>query len=116
MIRIVNGGVNMPAFGKMLTPEELAQITAFLSIPQASHARRIASSWRLTLTLEPAAWLSSYIKMFPRTRKSVSIAAIKSGMLMGFATTSLKLPAFVKPRSHRSSLTKRASHFAIITC
>jgi mono/diheme cytochrome c family protein len=26
----VNGGVNMPAFGKMLTPEELAQITAFL--------------------------------------------------------------------------------------
>jgi len=30
VIRIVNGGVNMPAFGKMLTPEELAQITAFL--------------------------------------------------------------------------------------
>jgi hypothetical protein len=34
--------------------------------------------------------------MFPRTRKSVSIAAIKSGMLGGFATTSLKPPAFVK--------------------
>jgi ubiquinol-cytochrome c reductase cytochrome b subunit len=30
VIRIVNGGVNMPAFGKMLTPEELAQITAFV--------------------------------------------------------------------------------------
>ena len=30
VIRIVNGGVNMPAFGKILTPEELAQITAFL--------------------------------------------------------------------------------------
>jgi mono/diheme cytochrome c family protein len=30
VIRIVNGGVNMPAFGKILTPDELAQITAFL--------------------------------------------------------------------------------------
>ncbi len=30
IIRIVNGGVNMPAFGKMLKPEELAQITAFV--------------------------------------------------------------------------------------
>jgi ubiquinol-cytochrome c reductase cytochrome b subunit len=30
VIRIVNGGVNMPAFGKMLTPDELTQITAFL--------------------------------------------------------------------------------------
>jgi len=30
VIRIVNGGVNMPAFGKALKPEELAQITAFL--------------------------------------------------------------------------------------
>jgi ubiquinol-cytochrome c reductase cytochrome b subunit len=30
IIRIVNGGVNMPAFGKMLTPEELADITAFV--------------------------------------------------------------------------------------
>ena len=30
VIRIVNGGVNMPAFGKMLTSEELAQITAFV--------------------------------------------------------------------------------------
>jgi mono/diheme cytochrome c family protein len=26
----VNGGVNMPAFGKSLSPEDLAQITAFL--------------------------------------------------------------------------------------
>jgi ubiquinol-cytochrome c reductase cytochrome b subunit len=30
IIRIVNGGVNMPAFGKMLSPEELADITAFV--------------------------------------------------------------------------------------
>ena len=30
IIRIVNGGVNMPAFGKALKPEELAQLTAFL--------------------------------------------------------------------------------------
>jgi ubiquinol-cytochrome c reductase cytochrome b subunit len=30
VIRIVNGGVNMPALGKVVTPEELAQITAFL--------------------------------------------------------------------------------------
>lgn len=30
VIRIVNGGVNMPAFGNSLTPEEIAQITAFL--------------------------------------------------------------------------------------
>jgi ubiquinol-cytochrome c reductase cytochrome b subunit len=30
IIRIVNGGVNMPAFGKMLSPEELAEITAFV--------------------------------------------------------------------------------------
>jgi ubiquinol-cytochrome c reductase cytochrome b subunit len=30
VIRIVNGGVNMPAFGKTLTHEELAQITAFV--------------------------------------------------------------------------------------
>jgi ubiquinol-cytochrome c reductase cytochrome b subunit len=30
VIRIVNGGVNMPAFGKELKPEELAQLTAFL--------------------------------------------------------------------------------------
>lgn len=30
VIRIVNGGVNMPAFGKSLQPEELAKITAFL--------------------------------------------------------------------------------------
>ena len=30
VIRIVNGGVNMPAFGKSLKPEELAKITAFL--------------------------------------------------------------------------------------
>ena len=30
IIRIVNGGVNMPAFGKSLKPDELAQITAFL--------------------------------------------------------------------------------------
>jgi ubiquinol-cytochrome c reductase cytochrome b subunit len=30
VIRIVNGGVNMPAFGNTLKPEELAQITAFL--------------------------------------------------------------------------------------
>jgi ubiquinol-cytochrome c reductase cytochrome b subunit len=30
VIRIVNGGVNMPAFGNILKPEELAQITAFL--------------------------------------------------------------------------------------
>jgi mono/diheme cytochrome c family protein len=26
----VNGGINMPAFGNTLKPEELAQITAFL--------------------------------------------------------------------------------------
>src|SRR6266513_2775670 len=30
VIRIVNGGVNMPAFGNSLPPGELAQITAFL--------------------------------------------------------------------------------------
>jgi ubiquinol-cytochrome c reductase cytochrome b subunit len=30
VIRIVNGGVNMPAFGKSLKPDELAKITAFL--------------------------------------------------------------------------------------
>jgi ubiquinol-cytochrome c reductase cytochrome b subunit len=30
VIRIVNGGVNMPALGKVVTPGELAQITAFL--------------------------------------------------------------------------------------
>jgi ubiquinol-cytochrome c reductase cytochrome b subunit len=30
VIRIVNGGVNMPALGKVVSPEELAQITAFL--------------------------------------------------------------------------------------
>ena len=30
VIRIVNGGVNMPAFGKSLKPEELAKITAFV--------------------------------------------------------------------------------------
>jgi ubiquinol-cytochrome c reductase cytochrome b subunit len=30
VIRIVNGGVNMPAFGKSIPPEELAQVTAFL--------------------------------------------------------------------------------------
>jgi ubiquinol-cytochrome c reductase cytochrome b subunit len=30
VIRIVNGGVNVPAFGKSIPPEELAQITAFL--------------------------------------------------------------------------------------
>jgi ubiquinol-cytochrome c reductase cytochrome b subunit len=30
VIRIVNGGVNMPAFGNALKPDELAQITAFL--------------------------------------------------------------------------------------
>ncbi|MDQ2659310.1 MAG: c-type cytochrome, partial [Verrucomicrobiota bacterium] len=30
IIRIVNGGVNMPAFGKSLKPEELADLTAFL--------------------------------------------------------------------------------------
>ena len=30
VIRIVNGGVNMPAFSKSLTPEELANITTFL--------------------------------------------------------------------------------------
>lgn len=30
IIRIVNGGVNMPAFGKSLKPQELADLTAFL--------------------------------------------------------------------------------------
>jgi ubiquinol-cytochrome c reductase cytochrome b subunit len=30
VVRIVNGGVNMPAFGNALKPDELAQITAFL--------------------------------------------------------------------------------------
>lgn len=30
VIRIVNGGVNMPAFADALKPEELAQIVAFL--------------------------------------------------------------------------------------
>jgi ubiquinol-cytochrome c reductase cytochrome b subunit len=30
VIRIVNGGVNMPAFGNALKPEELAEITTFL--------------------------------------------------------------------------------------
>jgi len=45
VIRIVNGGVNMPAFGKILTPEELAQITAFLQsrkrrMPAELQARR----------------------------------------------------------------------------
>ncbi|MGI8955895.1 MAG: cytochrome b N-terminal domain-containing protein [Chthoniobacterales bacterium] len=30
IIRIVNGGVNMPAFGKSLKPEELADLSAFL--------------------------------------------------------------------------------------
>jgi len=30
IIRIVNGGVNMPAFGNSIKPEELAQLTAFL--------------------------------------------------------------------------------------
>jgi ubiquinol-cytochrome c reductase cytochrome b subunit len=30
IIRIVNGGVNMPAFGKMLPPEQLEEITAFV--------------------------------------------------------------------------------------
>jgi len=30
VIRIVNGGVNMPAFGKSLKPEELARITVFM--------------------------------------------------------------------------------------
>ena len=30
IIRIVNGGVNMPAYGNSIKPEELAQLTAFL--------------------------------------------------------------------------------------
>jgi len=29
-IRIVNGGVNMPAFGAMLKPEEIDDLVAFL--------------------------------------------------------------------------------------
>jgi ubiquinol-cytochrome c reductase cytochrome b subunit len=28
--RILNGGTNMPAFGSMVTPEELDQLVAFL--------------------------------------------------------------------------------------
>lgn len=40
MIPIVNGGVNMPAFGNALKPEELAQIVAFLqSRKRSMHAR-----------------------------------------------------------------------------
>ncbi len=43
IIRIVNGGVNMPAFGKTLKPQELADLTTFLqsrkqAVPQASEA------------------------------------------------------------------------------
>ena len=30
VIRIVNGGVNMPAYGNSIKPEELARITAFM--------------------------------------------------------------------------------------
>jgi hypothetical protein len=30
IIRIVNGGVNMPAFGNSINPTELTQLTAFL--------------------------------------------------------------------------------------
>jgi ubiquinol-cytochrome c reductase cytochrome b subunit len=30
IIRIVNGGVNMPAFGSSINPDELKQLTAFL--------------------------------------------------------------------------------------
>jgi ubiquinol-cytochrome c reductase cytochrome b subunit len=49
VIRIVNGGVNMPAFGNALKPEELAQITAFLQsrkrpLPGEHQAKQAASS------------------------------------------------------------------------
>lgn len=42
VIRIVNGGVNMPAFGKSLKPEELAKITTFLE----SRKRQVSSADR----------------------------------------------------------------------
>jgi ubiquinol-cytochrome c reductase cytochrome b subunit len=49
VIRIVNGGVNMPAFGNALKPDELAQITAFLQsrkrpFPNEHQANHTASS------------------------------------------------------------------------
>jgi ubiquinol-cytochrome c reductase cytochrome b subunit len=49
VIRIVNGGVNMPAFGNSLKPDELAQITAFLQsrkrpFPNEHQANHTASS------------------------------------------------------------------------
>jgi ubiquinol-cytochrome c reductase cytochrome b subunit len=45
VIRIVNGAVNMPAFGNALKPEELARIVAFLQsrkhpMPQQLEARK----------------------------------------------------------------------------
>ena len=39
IIRIVNGGVNMPAFGSTLKPEEIEALTAFLQSRKRPTAR-----------------------------------------------------------------------------
>jgi ubiquinol-cytochrome c reductase cytochrome b subunit len=44
VVRIVNGAVNMPVFGKSLPPEGLAQITAFLQ--SRKHQMPIGSQTR----------------------------------------------------------------------
>ena len=43
VIRIVNGGVNMPAFGNSIKPDELDAAHRFPSIAQASDARGIGN-------------------------------------------------------------------------
>ena len=39
IIRIVNGGVNMPAFGSSLKPEDIEELTAFLQSRKRSEKR-----------------------------------------------------------------------------